>query len=100
MYIVSLHYKRSLEEIDRHLEAHNAYLKDQYARGRFILSGRKEPRTGGVIIARSLGREELESILEEDPFRKSGLVDYEITEFVPVMVADGCEALMEAPRPE
>lgn len=47
MFIVSLTYKRPLSEVDQHLEAHVAYLKQQYGDGHFIASGRKVPRTGG-----------------------------------------------------
>jgi uncharacterized protein YciI len=43
MFIVSLTYKRPLEEVDRQLDAHVAYLKQEYANGNFIASGRKVP---------------------------------------------------------
>ena len=51
MFIISLTYTQSLEAIDQHLEAHVAFLKEQYAKGLFIASGRKVPRSGGVILA-------------------------------------------------
>ncbi len=51
MFIVSLNYKRPLEEVDKLLDAHVAYLKQEYANGKFIASGRKNPRTGGVILS-------------------------------------------------
>jgi uncharacterized protein YciI len=53
MFIVSLTYKRPLEEVYRHLDAHVAYLKQEYANGSFIASGRKVPRTGGIILCNS-----------------------------------------------
>lgn len=70
MFVVSLNYLKSLPEVDQHLEAHVAWLKAQYAAGRFIASGRKVPRTGGVILARGTCRAELESWLAADPFAR------------------------------
>ena len=80
--------------IDQHLDAHVAYLKRQYAAGNFIASGRKVPRTGGVILASVSSRAKLTSILAEDPFHKAGLAEYSVTEFSPSMVAEGLEKLM------
>lgn len=53
MFIVSLTYHASLEQIDAYLAEHVAFLKEQYAQGHFLASGRKVPRTGGIILARA-----------------------------------------------
>jgi len=95
MFIVSLTYKRPIEEVDAHLDAHVAYLKQEYAKGSFIASGRKVPRTGGIILSKVETRDALEAILARDPFHSAGIADYEIIEFVPSMVADGFENLQE-----
>lgn len=94
MFIVDLLYIKSLEEVDANLEAHVAYLNEQYARGVFLASGRKVPRTGGVILARCDSRESLDAVLEQDPFKRNGVARYTVTEFVPSMTAEGLEALM------
>lgn len=96
MFVVSLTYKRPLEEIDRHLNEHITYLREEYARGSFLASGRKVPRTGGIILSGLEDRGELEGVLERDPFRARDLADYAITEFVPTMVADELEVLRES----
>ena len=93
MFIVSLTYKRDLEEVDKHLDAHVAYLKQEYANGNFIASGRKIPRTGGIILSCVKNKDELESILANDPFHKEGIAEYDIIEFVPSMVAEGLEII-------
>ena len=95
MFVISLNYKCSLEEVDKLLGAHVAYLKQAYAQGSFIASGRKVPRTGGVILSNVKSRSELEAILAEDPFSQAGVADYDITEFIPSMVAEGYEMLQE-----
>ena len=95
MFIVSLDYTCPLEEIDSHLDAHVAWLKQEYANGNFIASGRKVPRTGGVILSGVKTKNELELILSKDPFYQAGIAAYDFTEFVPTMVADGFEKLKE-----
>ncbi len=95
MFFISLNYKAQLEEVDKHLDAHVAYLKHEYANGHFIASGRKIPRTGGVILSNVKTKNELEVILVKDPFYKAGIAEYEITEFIPSMVAEGFEKLKE-----
>ena len=87
MYILSLHYIKPLSDIEQHLPAHIAYLDRYYAAGKFLMSGRKEPRTGGIIVARAGSRAEIERIIGEDPFHQAGIADYEITEFIPAKTA-------------
>jgi len=82
MFIISLNYIVPLEELDRHMDAHVQYLKKYYAADVFIMSGRKVPRTGGVIIAQADSKEILEKIIAEDPFHKHKLAEFEITEFL------------------
>lgn len=83
MFIVSLTYTSPIEDIERFLSEHVEYLDAQYASGHFQLSGRKVPRTGGLIIATVNSREELELILAKDPFYRERLATYEVTEIVP-----------------
>jgi len=92
MFVVSLNYKVPLEQVDAHIEDHIAWLKQAYAKGMFLASGRKIPRDGGVILAKG-DRAALEDELTRDPFHQHDLADYHITEFDPVMVADGLEVL-------
>ncbi|MFA6630592.1 MAG: YciI family protein, partial [Sulfuricurvum sp.] len=69
--------------------------KEQYALGHFLASGRKVPRTGGVILARGASCEEIEAIVTLDPFYRHGVAEYEITEFSPTMTVDALEFLRE-----
>ena len=58
MYIVSLNYVKTVSEVEKYLEEHIKFLEKYYEMGKFICSGRKNPRTGGVIFVkcRKLGR--------------------------------------------
>lgn len=93
MFVVSLTYKAELSEVDNYISEHVAYLEQYYDKGNFIASGRKVPRTGGVILAHAESREKLIAILQEDPFYKADVASYEVTEFVPSKVGQGFESL-------
>lgn len=82
MFIVSLNYTVSLTELDEHMDAHIKYLNKYYKADVFIISGRKVPRTGGIIIAQADSKEILEKIIAEDPFHKHRLAEFTITEFL------------------
>ncbi len=97
MYLVLLRYVVELAEVDRHIDAHVAYLKKYYALGKFVVSGRKVPRTGGVILVSCADRNELNSILEDDPFFGAKVAEYDVVEFEPTMTAPGFEKLKELP---
>ncbi len=84
-----------MELIDTHLPAHVAYLETQYSLGNFVLSGRKEPRIGGVILSALNNRERLEEILEEDPFKQHDLGHYQIIKFSPSMANEEFKFLIE-----
>ncbi|REC49587.1 YciI family protein [Chryseobacterium pennipullorum] len=83
MFIVSLTYKVPLDAIEQHLSKHNDFLNTYYNSGYFIASGRKEPRTGGIILCNAMSRNEVKRIIKEDPFYIHGIADYDITEFLP-----------------
>ena len=95
MFIVSLSYIKPLSEIEPHLPAHIDYLDRHYAAGTFLLSGRKEPRTGGVIIMRAGNRAQAEAVIAEDPFYQAGLAEYQITQFIPTKTAADLAAYRE-----
>lgn len=95
MFVVSLSYTKNLDEVDQHIEAHVEYLKKYYAEGVFLMSGRKVPRTGGLIIANCENREKLDAILERDPFFQADLAEYSVTEFVPSMASSRLDFLLK-----
>ncbi len=81
MFVIELEYIADLSEIDARMPEHVAWLKKQYAAGRFLVSGRKVPRDGGVIIAVGEGREQIERLVGEDPFVTHGLARFRVIEF-------------------
>ena len=96
MFIIELIYKAELAEIDASMRAHMGFLKKQYAAGTFVMSGRKIPREGGIILALGESREQLEAIVKEDPFVARGLAEFRIIEFRVSQRAENIDSLLSA----
>jgi uncharacterized protein YciI len=96
MFVIELIYKAELKEIDVHMSAHVRFLKKYYTSGHFLVSGRKIPRDGGIILAVGKSRQEIEEIIQEDPFHAHGLADFRIIEFRATQRADDIQERIEA----
>ena len=81
MFVIDLNYIVPLEKLDAHMNEHVRFLRKYYSQNVFIASGRKVPRTGGIILALADSRETLDKILSEDPFFIHKLAEFRITEF-------------------
>ncbi len=83
MFVVVLRYLVDLETILENREDHLKFLNKYYDQGIFIVSGPQKPRTGGIILAKASSREDLQNILNEDPYYHRQLAEYQIFEFIP-----------------
>lgn len=82
MFIINLHYIVPLDELDKHMNAHVTFLQKYYKQNVFVASGRKVPRTGGIILALADSKEQVEEIISEDPFFRHKLAEFSVTEFL------------------
>ena len=92
MFVLLLSYIRPIEEVDALMREHVAWLNEHYAAGRFVVSGRRVPRTGGVIVARGDDRDEVERVAASDPFVAAGVATCEVIQFRASQTADGFDA--------
>jgi uncharacterized protein YciI len=83
MFIVSLSYKKDISEVEKFIESHIQFLNKYYADKKFIFSGRKNPRTGGIILVRNVDKDTLTDIIKQDPFYQNEIASYDITEVIP-----------------
>jgi uncharacterized protein YciI len=95
MFVIELTYKAPLADIDAAMPVHMKFLKKYYAAGTFLLSGRKIPRDGGIILAVGDSRERMEAIAREDPFYTRGLADVRVVEFRASQRADDIQTLID-----
>lgn len=85
MYIIDIHYIKPMEEVDRVVDEHRAYLKKTYAeKNILVMSGPKNPRTGGLLIAQANNLTQIEELINNDPYNIHGVAEYTITEFTPM----------------
>lgn len=94
MFIVNLNYVKPMEEVEKYLEEHIAFLDHYYREDKFICSGRKNPRTGGIILANVEDKETMERIISNDPFYENKIATYEVTEFIPTKYADAFSSFL------
>ena len=81
MFVIELSYKVDLAQIDAHMTEHVAFLRKNYDAGTFVMSGRKVPREGGIILAVGHDRDAIDALIRQDPFVARGLADYRLIEF-------------------
>lgn len=87
-FLLISRYTAPLERVQELLPAHREFLQERFASGLFVVSGRRVPWTGGVIVARGT-RAEAEAAVADDPFTQEGVAETEIVEFEPLWGAMG-----------
>lgn len=103
MFIVTLTYVAPLEQLDAHMGEHMKFLKTYYQKNIFLTSGRQVPRVGGIIVANAGSKDQLQSIMNEDPFCRHKLAEFSITEFLNSQMHPAFKTMMESlakPRPQ
>lgn len=94
MFVILLTYTCSTDKIDEHLTNHRFYLDRYYSLNKFICSGAQQPRNGGVILCNGITKDEVESIILEDPFNIHDLATYQVIEFTPSKFAPAFESFI------
>ncbi|EMG7110219.1 hypothetical protein V5J96_001428 [Enterobacter cloacae] len=93
VYIVILTYIKPLQEIEAEILTHVERLNME-GKGTFLASGRRFPRTGGVILAKCESLASLEERLREDPFHRLKPATVEFIPFVPSMKTELLEDVL------
>ena len=81
LFVVLLHYTKELAEVDVVRADHVRHLETHAARGIFHAWARRDPPTGGVLVAAAPDRATLEAVVAQDPYVKAGVASAEIVEF-------------------
>lgn len=88
MFILLNTYTAPLERIDELLPEHRSWVTEHFTAGDFFIGGRREPRTGGFVIAFGDDREKIDSILAQDPLVHHGVVEWHVTQVEVQLSAD------------
>lgn len=89
LFVIDIDYIVPLEQVEPHMDGHLAFVNKGYDKGLFLATGPKVPRTGGVILAQSTTKEEIEKLIAEDPFHQHNLARFRVTEFHPRRTVEG-----------
>lgn len=80
-YLVELFFLKSFETFGDIVPQHRAYLQTGYDHGMFLMSGPREDKSGGIVIARAPDLETLQAFFAQDPYSINGLAQYRISAF-------------------
>ena len=83
-FLVEAIYAAPIEAVRDAYPRHRAWLQKGYDAGLFLVSGPKDPPTGGYLVARAESAEALKAMFEDEPFYKERLATFTFTEFQPV----------------
>lgn len=96
MYAVAIiRYRKPLEDVIVHQDAHRAYLRGLKEKGVLIASGPMSPRYGGMLLLR-VGDDDtaaLDGVRDNDPFYQSGVAQYELIGWNPGIGKDDLDRL-------
>lgn len=84
--VVELSYTVDPDQITALRPAHLQWLQAAMDDGRLLLSGRKIPVTGGMLLVRG-PQEEVQAWCETDPFFIEGVAEYRYFAFAPSMIS-------------
>jgi uncharacterized protein YciI len=89
MYVLAIiRYRKPLDEVVKHQDAHRAHLGRLKAEGLLLAAGPLEPRFGGAVLLRlpDDGYEAaLLAIRDGDPYVTAGVAQYELLSWMPVL---------------
>jgi len=95
MFVLLVHYTAPKEKVEEYMGQHTQYLSKHYKLGHFIASGRKIPKTGGVIVIGNIEKELAEEIILGDPFHVHQVANFELIEFHTSMVCKELKSWVE-----
>ncbi len=80
MYIVIASYARPPAEVEPHIPAHGAWIRQHMATGDILAAGPKKSGLGGALLVRAMPRTELDALLAQDSYVQSSVADYQIVD--------------------
>lgn len=97
MYALALiRYRRPIEEVVVHQEAHRAFQRKLLDEGKLLAAGPHDPRFGGMMLLRvpdENSQQALDAIRDADPYYTAGVVQYELLAWNVVIGKDGLDKL-------
>ena len=83
-FLIEITYTASPDRIEAVAPAHREYLQTGYDSGMLLYSGPKNPRTGGIVLARANDQSEIDAFFALDPYHLHGVAEHRFVEFLPL----------------
>jgi len=83
MFIVLLKFSDNKNQAKRFMEVHNAWIKQGFDDGVFLLTGSLAGGAGGAVMADNTTLDDLKNRIHDDPFVRESVVRPEIIEITP-----------------
>lgn len=80
MFVILLKFSTNKGRAGQFMERHNSWLRNGFEKGVFLLSGSIQPKAGGAVFAHNTTLEQIQAIVNEDPFVAEDVVSAEIIE--------------------
>jgi len=96
MFVVLLRFGPHKDLAAQHMPAHNAWLRQGFDEGAFLLAGSLPEHGGGAILAAPGGEDALQARIAQDPFVAAGVVTPEIISITPGRLDSRLAFLSEA----
>ncbi|MBX5474176.1 MAG: hypothetical protein IRZ20_04100 [Thermoleophilia bacterium] len=93
IFVLVSRYTAPRERVEELVPAHREHLRRLLDEGLLVVSGRRVPWEGGVIVLRGT-REQAEAAVADDPFTRAGVAETEIVAFEPLFRAEGLERFL------
>ena len=97
MYALALiRYRRPIEEVVAHQDAHRAFQRKLQEEGKLLAAGPHDPRFGGMMLLRvgdEGAQQALDAIRDADPYYQNGVVQYELLIWNVVIGKEGLDEL-------
>jgi uncharacterized protein YciI len=81
MFVLLSEYLRPPEDVAEVLPRHSEWVVAQYEAGRMLVSGRRQPPVGGLLVARGESRDDVLAWVADDPFVLEGVARYDVHAF-------------------
>ena len=94
MFIVLLRFSDNKAQAGELMPGHNAWLKNGFDDGVFLLAGSLQPKQGGGILAHNVTFDDLQLRVNADPFVAEKVVTAEILEISPAKADQRLEFLL------
>ena len=88
-HVLTSTYLQPLDVIGQTRPAHLEFIEGEVAAGRLLIGGRQESGVGGILVTGDISAEEVQSIVQRDPYTQAGVARYDVVSYNAVVRAPG-----------